>query len=54
MPIFIPCPGCHTQHSLPDMLRGKRVRCKVCQRPFVVDAAAPSSAPPVAAGRPGG
>src|ERR1022692_2963800 len=28
------CPACKTQHTFPDLLYGKNVRCKNCQKCF--------------------
>src|SRR5262249_266319 len=36
VPIPINCPGCKKRYVLRDEMRGKPVRCKQCQRSFVV------------------
>jgi hypothetical protein len=36
MSIQTKCPGCRSPYSLPDNLEGKKVRCKKCERTFVV------------------
>src|SRR5207253_362093 len=52
MPVTTTCPSCQTVYNLADSLRGKKVRCKECQEPFVVGAAAGRELAPFAqAGR---
>src|SRR3954447_394430 len=34
MPLQITCPNCQAQFNVADQVRGKKVRCKVCQEPF--------------------
>jgi S1-C subfamily serine protease len=40
MPIHAICPSCTAEYHLPDKQAGKKVRCKQCQAPFRVEAAA--------------
>jgi predicted Zn finger-like uncharacterized protein len=40
MPVKTACPACQTPYTLADAMRGKKVRCKQCQRVFDVIAAA--------------
>jgi S1-C subfamily serine protease len=40
MPIHAICPSCTAEYHLPDQQAGKKVRCKQCQAPFRVEAAA--------------
>jgi predicted Zn finger-like uncharacterized protein len=45
MPIRIACPGCKAAYSVPDEHRGKKLRCKKCDRVFRIEtAAAPAPA----------
>jgi hypothetical protein len=37
MPIDISCPGCNRGYTLADELHGKKIRCKTCKTPFVVE-----------------
>jgi len=37
MPIDISCPNCHRRYSLSDNYLGKKVLCKSCETPFVVE-----------------
>jgi predicted Zn finger-like uncharacterized protein len=41
MPLRATCPGCAAVYSLPENLAGKQVRCKQCQKVFVIAASAP-------------
>ncbi len=37
MPISISCPNCGKDYNLADSQRGKKVACRQCDRPFVVE-----------------
>jgi predicted Zn finger-like uncharacterized protein len=39
MPIAATCPNCQANYTLRDEMRGKTVRCKQCQKPFVAGGA---------------
>jgi hypothetical protein len=39
MPIEIACPACETVHRFPVTAAGKRVLCKSCRKPFLVESA---------------
>lgn len=45
MPIPTSCPHCQHAISLPDQLRGRKVRCARCQQVFVASATSRSAAP---------
>ena len=45
MPVAISCPHCRHGISLPDHLRGQKVRCAKCRQVFVATASAKSSSP---------
>src|SRR5437870_2700137 len=54
MLLYTLCPGCQTGFDVADLLRGKKMRCKNCCRPFTVEAAVrpPHLPAPVAFVRP--
>lgn len=37
MPVQASCPSCHTSYRLADEMEGKRVRCRRCEQPFLVE-----------------
>ncbi len=41
MPIQVVCPACHAPCTVPDLLRGKRVRCVGCRHVFTADSQPP-------------
>jgi len=46
MPLTVSCSACQKVYSLPDTMRGKKVRCKECQAMFTAEeAGAPAAAP---------
>ena len=50
MPIQITCPACKSKYTISDDLRGKKIRCRQCDKPLLVPAA-PSSKPKAAGPR---
>ena len=55
MPIKVKCGSCSTRFKAKDELAGRRVKCPKCQKPVVIEAAAPvpvASAPKAAAHNP--
>ncbi|HXG10575.1 MAG TPA: HEAT repeat domain-containing protein [Gemmataceae bacterium] len=50
MPIPSVCPGCGETGMVPDNLKGKKVRCKNCQRIFIVGGSSALSSPARPAG----
>jgi len=44
MPLRVLCPGCQTAYTCPDDIRGKKLKCKKCERVFLVGGAVPPKA----------